>query len=178
MESEATYNESCNKYWKQTQNCLRVITIADYYIAASLTKKDLVFFCFPLPCMIDTGSQLLWHENLRQTSECIGGMAILQWVRVHATGRVICSPHSLPLILSSSTYPLAACRRQVKARCAPIYANLACSLETVTQIKPFVFCLPYCCVLHSITYCLSVPTFYLPIGIKLPLNRKKFVYFR
>lgn len=53
------------------------------------------FLSFPPPFMIDTGSQLLWHENLRETSEWMGGMARLRWVGIRVTGSVMCSPCSL-----------------------------------------------------------------------------------
>lgn len=120
------------------------------------------------PCMSDVRSQWLWHDNLGEMSEWIDGMARLQWVKIYVTGRVMGSCCSLPLSLSSTIYPLAACKWQVKPRYLPISAKLASS-EPVTQIKPFFF-LVYCCLLHNVNYCLPGPTFYLPIGIKLPFN--------
>lgn len=55
----------------------------------------------------------------------------------YVTGNVMCCPCSV--CLSSSTYPLAACRRQVQLRYIPISTKIACCLGPLAQIKPHFF---------------------------------------
>lgn len=96
-------------------------------------------------------------------------MARLPWLRICVTGSIMCSPCSLPLTLSSSTNPLAACRR-VKTQMCTHFCKASWFSRTSNSNQTNFFCLPYCFLLHSATHCLSVRTFYLPTGIDLPLK--------